>query len=453
MQKEYSTSKRSGSNYHESGLCRSKTTTGSPLQARPEKQITGVFGKSNTIAESDTKRDTSAELETDADIGPSPSEAIVAGAINHHDKLVVHGISSMFHQSARHKRASLAPNPITAEERRVRNQMSKARLIANAALQQQKENMLFRNYGISSKIDLDGVNPELAFHLMSLHWNRQHYTYLISYRPAIMDSLTNDGPYINSLLLNAIYFSSSILSDRIEVREDPLDPLSAGMPFYKRFRTLLADHIDKPSIPTATALLLCGASLVSHGQPSAGWIMCGIAYRMIIDLGCHMTVESRRIDRTSEMALLSDIDLEIRKRLYWGAFMTDATQSLYFGRPSYFRASQARVPQLLLDTFEELEDWTPYKDPLISTDFPPYQHRPAYAISTFNAMTRLFSISSKIVHSFYSIKSLHNSSEHIRGVKVAAESELDQWQASVPAHLRFDPEMDSTPPPHQVTPL
>jgi hypothetical protein len=154
--------------------------------------------------------------------------------------------------------------------------------------------------------------------------------------------------------------------------------------------------------------------------------MCGIAYRMIIDLGCYMTVDSRRNDRAGEMALLSDIDLEIRKRLFWGAFLTDATQSLYFGRLPCLRASQARVPQLLLDTFEELEDWTLYIDPLVPSDIPSYPYRPAYAISTFHAMTGLLSIASKIVHSFYRIKSLKNSPQHIRNVKAVAEADLIQ---------------------------
>jgi hypothetical protein len=401
----------------------------------------------------DTDGDADASADADADAGPSPSEAHVAGAISHNGNLAVHGVSSIFHNPGRFKTVSDVLITASAAERKVQNQISQSRLIANASIQHQRENILLRGSSLGIKINLDGVNPELAFHLLSLHWNRQHYTYLISYRPAIMDSLMNNGPYVNTLLLNSIYFSSSIITDRIEVRSDPDDPQSAGLPFYNRFRALLADHIDKPSIPTSTALLLCGASLVSAGRPSAGWIMCGIAYRMIIDLGCHMTVDSRQKDRSNEMALHSDIDLEIRKRLFWGAFLTDATQSLYFGRPPSFRASQARVSHLLLDTFEELEEWTPYIDPLCSSNIPPYPRRPAYAISTFTLMTSLFSISSKIVHSFYSIKSLKDSSQHIRNVKTAVVSELDQWNKTIPQHLRFDPETDSTPPPHQVTPL
>lgn len=29
----------------------------------------------------------------------------------------------------------------------------------------------------------DGVPPDLAVHLLALHWNRQHFAFLITYRP------------------------------------------------------------------------------------------------------------------------------------------------------------------------------------------------------------------------------------------------------------------------------
>lgn len=387
------------------------------------------------------------------DTGPSPSETHVAGAVNNDGDVVVHGVSSIFHSPTL---SFLTKGDTSSSERKLQNDVSTARLVANATLQRQHELICLRGPSLNQNIDFDGVDPEMALHLLDLHWNRQRLTYLITYRPAIMDSLINGGPYANKILLNGIYLSSSLLSDRIQLRSNPSDPQSSGDQFYHRFRCLLVDEIDKPSIPTAVGLLLCGATLVSHGRPSAGWVFCGISYRMIIDLGCHFIVDSRCSAKTAKSALLTDLELEMRKRLYWGAYMTDATQSLYFGRPPCLRASQARVPHLLLDTHEELEYWTPYIDPRIQTQSSPLQEsrpRPAYAISTFHAMLRLFEISSRLVHTFYNIKSLKYPSEHILKMKRSIESELQNWFNSLPPHLHFDPENDATPPPHQLTPL
>lgn len=360
----------------------------------------------------------------------------------------------MFHDPGKVFPRSKPHHSTSRAEKDLQNNISRARLVANAALQRQKEALALRSSNISQRIELDGLDPEMATHLLEMHFNRQHYSFLISYRPATFDSLMNDGPYANKLLLNAIYYSSSVLSDRPELRSDPDDPQTAGHYFYRRFKTLLVDEIDKPTIPTAAGLLLCGATLVSHGQPSAGWALCGLAYRMIIDLGCHLLIDGSRKDKTEETALLTDLDLEIRKRLYWGAFMTDATQALYFGRPPTLRSSQARVPLALLDTYEELEDWVPYLDPQHPghmDGFAGYAPKPAYAVSVHCAMVRLLEISARIVNTFYSIKSIRTSTYHIKETKRSVSRDLEEWEGSLPDHLRMPPDTDKTPPPHQLT--
>lgn len=388
------------------------------------------------------------------DASPSPSEVRIAGAVTSDGDIEVHGVASMFHRQSPGSNEMTSPRFTSGTEREKQNQISQARLVAYASEQKQRELILLRNPSMNQNLDFDGVDPELALHMIDTHFNRQHYTFMISYRPAIMDSLANGGRYCNKILLNAIYLSSSVYSDRVELRSNPSDPYSAGEQFYRRLRSLFPEHIDTPSIPTAVGLLLSGAILVSTGKISAGWVHSGIAYRMIIDLGCHLTIESRRANLTGETALLTDIELEIRKRLYWGAFLTDATQSLYFGRPPSLRPSQARVSQLLLDTYEELEAWHRYVDPRSPSParpLGPYVPRPAYAVSTFNAMVRLMEISSRIIRAFYSMQSLQRSRGHIRELKGAMDVELERWFTSLPSHLKFNPDKDPTFPPHQLT--
>jgi hypothetical protein len=243
-------------------------------------------------------------------------------------------------------------------------ELARDQLISNAVLQRESESALLLSPSIQTRIELDGQQPDLAFYLLDLHWNRQHFSFLLSHRPAIMDSLTNNGPYVNKLLLNAIYYSSCLHSDRTSLRGDPNDLQSMGLKFYRRFKYLLSDYIDQPSMPAAVALLLCGASLVSHGRQSAGWILCGTAYRMIIDLRCHLSMQD---ERTSTSTKASTIEFEIRNRVYRGAFMTDKFQSLYLGRPRALRSTDAKVPKEYLDTYEELEEWKPYSDPESNT--------------------------------------------------------------------------------------
>lgn len=305
-------------------------------------------------------------------------------------------------------------------------------------------------------MDLDGCEPEMAKHLLDVHWNRQHYAYLITYRPAVMDSVVNGGPWSNKLLLNAIYYSSALYSDRECLRTDPSDMQTAGLRFYNRFRQLLVDEIDRPSVPTAAALLLTGASLVSQGRSSAGWTLSGTAFRMVLDLGCHMMLGPDYQSAASHnggRVLRRDMELEMRKRLYWGAYVTDTTQSLYLGRPCMFASVEARVPLQLLDTFEELEDWEPYADLWApNPGQPAYEAHPAHAVSTFTALARLFQISTRITD-LYGVQSLRLGTNALLERKHSIELELENWRDALPAHMRFDPDGPFTPPPHQVTPL
>ncbi|KAL3462170.1 fungal-specific transcription factor domain-containing protein [Aspergillus heterothallicus] len=384
--------------------------------------------------------------------GMSPCEARVAGAFHEHGCVSsVHGLASILNPTSRAQHKKNISTMGWKGEAAVAS--SKARLVSNAALQRQREARLYRQP--SNLVDLDGCEPDLARHLLDLHFNRQHYAYMISYRPAIMESLVSGGgPWCNKLLLNAIYYSSTLYSDMQCLRSDVSDSNSMSARFYQRFRQLLIDELDKPSIPTAVALLLTSATLVSQGKSSAGWNLSGTAYRMIIDMGCHLMLgpDYESLSNLDHSQMLRwDLEQEMRKRLYWGAYVTDATQALYLGRPCMFANVEARVPLRFLDTFEELEDWEPYLDPHAVHQPPPYEPRPAHALSTFSWLARLFQISTRIT-SLYGIQTIKCTSQYLREQKHSIETELRGWRSSLPAHLNFDPDTCLTPPPHQITP-
>ncbi|KUJ14704.1 uncharacterized protein LY89DRAFT_671128 [Mollisia scopiformis] len=368
----------------------------------------------------------------------SPSEARLAGTITETGELQVHGITSTLHRPE----TDIDPSSEIYGNSTLDDEVAKAQLISYAAIQRQKELAMKPTRALSMNIDFDGLPPDLAFYLLSIHWNSQHFSFLLSYRPAIMDSLCNNGPYSNKLLLNAIYYSSCLHSNQESLRSDPNDPQSMGLQFYQRFKHLLPEFIDEASIPTAVALLLCGASLVSHGKQSAGWIYCGIAYRHILDLGCHLCIQEGNRKPSKETVL----EQEMKRRLYWGAFMTDKFQSLYLGRPPVLHSSHARVPKAYLDTFEELEEWTPH------SPCPNYMPRPAYATSTALSLISLAEIIETIIDTFYSISSIKTAPEKLLRIKAETQTRLLAWKTNLPQHLQYNPETDQTPPPHQITP-
>lgn len=112
----------------------------------------------------------------------SPREAQIAGLNMDQDgHTYIHGPSSMMHRGRSGKWSGKS-----AVDTQSSQAATKARLISYAVVQRQSESYIYQNQPAS--MDLDGVDVELAKHLIDLHWNRQHFAYLLTYRPAVMES-------------------------------------------------------------------------------------------------------------------------------------------------------------------------------------------------------------------------------------------------------------------------
>ncbi|KAH8670788.1 fungal-specific transcription factor domain-containing protein [Xylariales sp. PMI_506] len=339
----------------------------------------------------------------------------------------VFGLTSTLHDSAQGRFADRAQGISTIEE-------SSYQLIANAALERQKE------FRVRMLPDIDGVPVNIAMHLLDLHWNRQHHTFLLTYRPALMRDLVHGGPYCSKLLLNAIFACASKYSDRTYLRDDPADPLSAGGRFIRRCDELIATEspFGRPSIPTVVAFLLLGSTFVSRGDISKGWSYTGFAARMVYDLGLHIDCRKPRT---------SFEDVEIRRRVFWGCFICDKLQSLYLGRPMAMQLHDNHCPAEFADTFEELDLWTPYSDPELGQPPPsPIAPAPVYSVSTFQQLCHLSKLMTRIMNCFYSSNTaVSKAPAHLHELDTA----LSTWVQQLPAHLAFEPRAaTSTPSPN-----
>lgn len=313
-------------------------------------------------------------------------------------------------------------------------------LVAAAAEQRQLESINAR----AGKLDFDGVDPELGLHLLNLHWNRQHHSFLVTYRPAFMRDMACGGPYFSKILLNAIYYGASKFSPRLELRKDPEDVRTAGWQFRNRVRDLLGQALDRSEITTIQALLQMTNSLFALGdEQSAAWIYAGTAFRMLADLGLH--VDAPLLPNLNQ---ISEEDIEIRRRVYWAAFVVDKMQSLYQGRPATLQARGQQVPIKFLDTYEELEHWSPFA----YTADPTYPGSPSYSVSTFQEFCKLCIILHDVLDKMYCEGSEKRSTDNIIQDVEILESRIQCWMRELRDHLRLDAsngnEYESILPPH-----
>ncbi|KAK4058201.1 hypothetical protein OIO90_000940 [Microbotryomycetes sp. JL221] len=313
----------------------------------------------------------------------------------------------------------------------------KSRLVTFCAEQRHQE-MIALALGT---LDFDGVQPELAMHLLALHWNRQHHAFLITYRPLFMRDMACGGPYFSKLLLNAIYFSVAKFSKRPEVFDDVNDPRTAGMRFLRRVKELLGESLDRSRIPTIQALLLLSSSLFALGWQSGPWIYSGVAFRMLTDLGLlhdwkHKVVAGGEFEPA---------DLEIRRRLVWAAFVFDKIISLYQGRAVTLHEFDLKVPAVFLDHYEEAEPWTPFAFPSTGS----YTSSPSYSVSTFTELCSLSVLMGRIISTFYADHTCPDPLQQL----AAFNASLAEWSERLPPFLRFDAAdlAQSTPPPHVLS--
>jgi len=304
---------------------------------------------------------------------------------------------------------------------------------------------------LERKYDLDGVDWETANHLLDIHWNLHHLGFLMTYRPAIMDSLATDGPHCNKLLLNAIYYSSALQSARPNMQDDPAYPDCYGTKFFERFMSLMPMYLHSSSTTSIAAFATMGSACVSHGRQAVGWLLAGIAYRMIIDLGLHVDPEKIQISSLvpgEPQICKTAIEIEIQRRYVWACYMLDRFQSLYFGRPPALSMPDGlEPPDAVLDTYEELETWKPYIDPAVPQKIPAFIPQPARATSTRHALLGMAKISSQITDRFYGPQACKLSAGAALSEVQRVQHLLDRWKDDLPQNLRYTVGDSVVPPP------
>ncbi|KJX97205.1 Nitrogen assimilation transcription factor nit-4 like protein [Zymoseptoria brevis] len=315
-------------------------------------------------------------------------------------------------------------------------------LFAEAARQRQMEAV----NAARGLLDFDGVDPEMGLHLLNLHWNRQHHSFLVTYRPAFMRDMACQGPYFSKILLNAIYFGSAKFSPRLDLRKDPQDVRTAGWRFRQRVRELLGEAMDQSKITTIQALLQMTNSLFALGdEQSAAWLYAGLAFRMIIDIGIH-------VDATlmPNVRGLQEEDIEIRRRVFWSAFVIDKIQSLYQGRPATLQVSQCDVPTVFKDEYEELETWSPFAYNSGNLSF---SGSCSHSVSTFTQLCRLCIILNQILNKLYKEKRAVEGPDALTKDLASLEQELTRWTDHLPVHLSLDLDRHATDssPPHVLS--
>ncbi|KAM3443682.1 hypothetical protein NHJ13734_001804 [Beauveria thailandica] len=336
-----------------------------------------------------------------------------------------HGPSSVMFDSDNNRRTSLKHN----SHQTPLDERTRAQLVANHTKQRHLE-MINANSG---KLDLDGVDVDLAMDLLAIFWNRQHYEGSAVYRPVFMRDMAANGPSFSKLLLYAILFAASKYAVDDRVRSDPHDPETTGIPFRRRFEEILvepgANRLFESKITTVQALLIVANVLLSwRDESSLAWHYTGVAINMIIDLGIHTERHP-----TQSTSIWYAERVEVHRRVFWAAFILDKIHAIYQGRPARLSGANVSVPIMFHDDYDEFE-------PFQTTTFTatPRQLRlPTHSLSTMVELCKLSQIMDKILRELYAEQSRSRTASDILNTSMILHHELRCWRGELPPHLNL----------------
>ncbi|KAJ3523020.1 hypothetical protein NM688_g8792 [Phlebia brevispora] len=196
---------------------------------------------------------------------------------------------------------------------------------------------------------------DLADKLVEAYFSRFHFLMPIIDKPSflkrydfLMDH-TNDAnlaraetPFI--ALVNAVFACAAKMVDdpRLSAGEG-LDDGGMGMVYYER--ALILQYISHTSMQVehVQCFLLMSSFLCSVNCLPQAWILVGQAVRIAQDIGLH---------RSPRRLLITPIDKETRRKVWWGCYTLDRMLALALGRPLGIADSDCDV-ELPVDVDDE----------------------------------------------------------------------------------------------------
>ncbi|UNI19481.1 hypothetical protein JDV02_005663 [Purpureocillium takamizusanense] len=373
-----------------------------------------------------------ARLDSNDIVGPAPGPEEPSEAelrVDEHGKILYYGPTSAVHD--RPQPDLVQPSAPTARAGVALGSLENEQSLSCYV----REASIWESFALGNASLQTGIPRHMLAKLLRLHWTWVSPMFMWVYRPAFIRDMATGGRYYSEFLLMVMCGHAAKYQDSNNGSEFLL----------ARARRLLGAAIQQPSsIPTVQALLQLSARDLAHGSISQAWVYGGIAFRMASDLGLQHS--------GAGVKGLSRLDLEIRRRLFWGCFFWDKATSLYAGRLPAVTEVLDQSSLDMLDHSTEHETWVPYYgDSLDSADnsrshYPP---RKSHAVSCFVNSCKLAIIINDIVVQLYSRRKRSISETALDDIK----RRLDLWRTRSPSHLRYDPNNlpSICPPPHLIS--
>ncbi|KAF9449897.1 hypothetical protein P691DRAFT_811456 [Macrolepiota fuliginosa MF-IS2] len=282
---------------------------------------------------------------------------------------------------------------------------------------------------------------DLADKLVEAYFARCHFLMPVIDKPSflqkyhkLMDNthdsvLAQSETAFLSLVFAVFACAANLVQDPRLTISDRTDDGGMGMVYYERALTL--QYISHANIQTAhvQCFILMSSFLCSINCLPQAWILVGQAVRTGQDLGLH---------RSPRRLLVSSIEKETRRKIWWGVYTLDRMLALALGRPLGINDSDCDV-EMPVDVDDE-------NLPEYYSGAPITKRQPSLMSGTIH-MIKLYEIAGRLLRQVYA---LENCKENLEPEKKAElqttveslDNELAKWCDDLPQGFKSQSETD-----------
>lgn len=230
-------------------------------------------------------------------------------------------------------------------------------------------------------------------------------------------------------ILNAVFALASLFASNPPEQNSA----QAGTSFNMTQKLDLLDIIDDEiGIELVQLLLLMGFYLQSTERFSKSWNITGLAIRMAQNLGLQLSPNDAR-KKGLVTSCLTQLESEMRIRVWYGCVLLDREISMSFGRPSMINAhttsEQPRLSEVIDDEF--LNDEGIGKRHSQPNNYPSL-------LESYIQTIKLYNILGQVLDREEPSDTPPNANPDTRSLLDLDTAVMD-WRDSLPAHLQYDP--------------
>lgn len=168
-----------------------------------------------------------------------------------------------------------------------------------------------------------GIDDSIIQPCLRLFFIHEYPRCMFIYREAFLEDYfrhTEDGKYWSYPLVYAVCALGASRSEDANIR------LKATLLANCAQEAIFTNCLSSPNITTIQALLCLALHELGQGSSSLGWLFSGMAFRMGQELGFH---QDPRTWIASDRSIGTEVDIEIRRRVYWGCYVADKCVGLH----------------------------------------------------------------------------------------------------------------------------